>query len=41
VEVLATNDELARVEKGLKSGEQVVIDPNANLHEGEYVRIAE
>jgi RND family efflux transporter MFP subunit len=41
VEVLATNDELARVEKGLKSGEQVVINPDANLHEGEYVRIAE
>ena len=41
VEVAVTNDELARVESGLKAGEQVVLNPPKTLHDGETVKIAE
>lgn len=41
VEVAVTNDELARVESGLKPGETVVVNPPAKLREGETVKIAE
>jgi RND family efflux transporter MFP subunit len=39
VEVVVTNDELARVESGLKVGETVVVKPVATLHEGEVVKV--
>jgi RND family efflux transporter MFP subunit len=41
VEVAATNDELARVESGLKGGETVVANPPKSLREGEVVQVAE
>lgn len=41
VEVATTNDELARVESGLKSGESVVLKPSRNLRENEVVKVAE
>lgn len=41
VEVATTNDDLARVESGLKYGEAVVLNPIKALHDGEVVRIAE
>ena len=41
VEVAVTNDELARVESGLKSGETVVVKPPKTLREGETVKISE
>jgi RND family efflux transporter MFP subunit len=41
VEVAVTNDELARVESGLTSGETVVINPPKTLREGETVKVAE
>lgn len=41
VEVAPTNDELARVETGLKSGETVVLTPPKSLREGEAVKVAE
>lgn len=41
VEVAVTNDELARVETGLKSGEMVVLNPPKTLHENEAVKVDE
>ena len=41
VEVAVTKDELARVESGLKAGEQVVVNPPKTLHDNEVVKIAE
>jgi hypothetical protein len=41
VEVATTNDELARVESGLKSGETVVINPPKTLRPNEVVKLAE
>ena len=41
VEVAVTNDELARVETGLKSGESVVVNPPKTLRENETVKVAE
>jgi RND family efflux transporter MFP subunit len=41
VEVVVTNDDLARVESGLKAGEQVVINPPKTLKNGEAVKVAE
>ena len=36
-----TNDDLARVENGLKPGESVVLDPPKTLREGEPVKVLE
>jgi len=41
VEVATTNDELARVESGLRPGETVVVSPAKTLHENETVKVAE
>jgi RND family efflux transporter MFP subunit len=41
VEVAVTNDELARVESGLKSGERVVLKPPKSLRENEIVKVVE
>ena len=41
VEVATTNDDLARVESGLKYGESVVLNPTKTLRDGEVVRIAQ
>lgn len=41
IEVVVTNDDLARVEKGLKPGESVVLDPPRTLREGEPVKVLE
>jgi RND family efflux transporter MFP subunit len=41
VEVATTNDELARVESGLKTGESVVLKPARALRENEVVKVAE
>jgi RND family efflux transporter MFP subunit len=41
VEVAVTNDDLARVESGLKSGETVVLSPPKTLHEDETVKVAD
>jgi RND family efflux transporter MFP subunit len=41
IEAVVTNDELARVEKGLVSGEVVVVDPPRTLRDGEQVKVAE
>ncbi len=41
VEVASSNDDLARVESGLKYGEAVVVNPVKALHDGEVVRIAQ
>jgi RND family efflux transporter MFP subunit len=41
VEVAVTNDELARVESGLKSGEMVVLNPPRTLRANEIVKVAE
>jgi RND family efflux transporter MFP subunit len=41
VEVAVTKDELARVESGLKAGEQVVVNPPKTLHDNEVVKVAE
>jgi len=41
VEVAPTNDELARVESGLKTGETVVVNPPKHLRQGETVKVAE
>jgi len=40
VEVAVTNDDLARVESGLKSGEMVVLNPPKTLRENEVVKVA-
>jgi RND family efflux transporter MFP subunit len=41
VEVVVTNEELARVESGLKTGDVVVLAPSQSLHEGELVKVAD
>ena len=41
VEVVVTNDELARVESGLKAGDNVVLNPTQTLRDGEAVKIAD
>lgn len=41
VEVAVTNDELARVESGLKAGESVVVNPPKTLRENETVKVAD
>jgi len=41
VEVVVTNDDLARVEKGLKAGDAVVLSPAKTLKDGESVKVAE
>ncbi len=39
VEVVVTNDDLARVETGLKAGEIVVVSPPKTLRDGESVKV--
>jgi hypothetical protein len=39
--VVADNDDLARVEKGLQANERVVLSPTKTLKEGESVQVAE
>ena len=41
VEVVVTNDDLARVESGLKAGESAILDPPKTLREGEPVKVNE
>jgi RND family efflux transporter MFP subunit len=41
VEAAVTNDDLARVETGLKAGESVVLNPSKSLREGNEVKVAE
>jgi RND family efflux transporter MFP subunit len=41
VEAAVTNDDLARVESGLKSGESVVMNPSKTLRDGEVVKVAD
>ena len=41
VEVATTNDELARVETGLKTGETVIVNPPKTLKDNETVKVAE
>lgn len=41
VEVVVTNDDLARVESGLAAGDSVVLVPSQALHEGELVKVAD
>jgi multidrug efflux pump subunit AcrA (membrane-fusion protein) len=41
VEVVVTNDELARLESGLKAGDSVVLKPSPSLRDGEPVKIAD
>ncbi len=41
VEVVATNDELARVESGLKEGDRVILDPTQSLKDAEVVKITD
>jgi RND family efflux transporter MFP subunit len=41
VEVASTNEDLARVESGLKYGEAVVLNPIPALHDDEIVRVAQ
>ena len=41
VEVVVTNDELARVESGLKAGDSVVLSPTQALHDGEVVKVGD
>ena len=41
VEVVVTNDELARVESGLSAGDSVVLAPTQALHDGETVKVAD
>jgi RND family efflux transporter MFP subunit len=41
VEVVVTNDELARVESGLKAGDAVVLNPTQSLRDGEVVKISD
>ena len=41
IEVVVTNDELARVEKGLYAGEQVVVEPAKSLRDGDQVKVDE
>jgi RND family efflux transporter MFP subunit len=41
VDVVVTNDDLARLEKGLKSGDSVVVNPPKTLKDGDAVKVAE
>ncbi len=41
VEVVVTNEELARVESGLSAGDSVVLTPTQALHDGEAVKVAD
>ncbi len=41
VEAVVTNDDFARVESGLKSGDAVVLNPPKTLKDGEAVKVAE
>jgi multidrug efflux pump subunit AcrA (membrane-fusion protein) len=41
VEVAVSNDDQARVEKGLEAGEKVVLKPAKTLKDGEVVQVAE
>ena len=41
VEAAVTNDDLARVESGLKAGETVVLNPSKTLRDGNVVQVAE
>ena len=41
VEMVVTNDDLARVESGLKAGDTVVLNPPQSLKDGEAVKVAE
>ncbi len=41
VEAVITNDDFARVESGLKSGDAVVLNPPKTLKDGEAVKVAE
>lgn len=41
VEVVVTNDNLARVESGLVGGERAIMKPDATLQAGEKVKVAE
>ena len=41
VEMVVTNDDLARVESGLKAGDVVVLSPPQSLKDGEAVKVAE
>ncbi len=41
VETVVTNDDLARVESGLKAGDAVVLNPPKTLKDGEAVKVAE
>ena len=41
VEVVVTNDDLARVESGLSAGDSVVLNPTQALHDGETVKVAD
>ena len=41
VDVVVTTDDLARVEKGLKAGDAVVLSPPKTLRDGEAVKVAE
>ena len=41
VEAVLSADSLARVESGLNSGDQVVLDPGPSLREGQLVEVAE
>ena len=38
VEVVVTNDDLARVESGLRAGQTIVVNPSPTLKEGESVK---
>jgi RND family efflux transporter MFP subunit len=41
VDVVVTTDDLARVEKGLAAGEQVIVGPSKSLADGQQVKISE
>ena len=41
VEVVVTNDDMARVESGLKAGDSIILNPAKTLHEGESVKVAD
>ncbi len=41
VEVVVTNDDLARVESGIQAGDSVVLKPTETLHDGEVVKIGD
>ncbi len=41
IEAVVTNDELARVEKGLFAGESVVLTPSKTIRDGDVVKVAD